>query len=227
MPSNNRLTVGILGGMGPAATLDLFGKLIQATPVQSEAEHLNIQVDCNPAPGVHEGALCRRAVRLEQWGVDIIAIPCNAAHVYYAAIQKAVQIPVANMIREAAAAAAGLELSRPTVGILAAREVLAFGLYQVELERAGLASVLPLASETAVLADVIQAVKESAATDAERGAAISVGRSLIDRGAHAIILGCTELPLVISQADFDVPVIDSTLALARAVVLLAAGQVRP
>lgn len=227
MPSNNRLTVGILGGMGPAATLDLFGKLIRATPAQREAEHLNIQIDCNPVPGIDEDALCRRAARLEKWGVDVIAIPCNAAHVYYAAIQQAVQIPVANMIREAVVAVAGLALSCPTVGILAAREVLQFGLYQVELAGAGLACVIPLASETTVLSDVIQAVKENAVADTTQAAAKSVGRSLIDRGANAIILGCTELPLVISQADFDVPVIDATQALARAVVLFAAGQVRP
>jgi aspartate racemase len=224
MTYGNKLTVGILGGMGPAATLDLFKKIIEATPAQRDEEHLNIQIDCNPVPGADRQSLCVRAVRLEQLGVDMIAIPCNAAHVHFEAIRAAVHIPVANMIYEAVDSISRQRGSILKVGIMAWREVLAFGLYQSELEKAGFSPLVPQKEEIAAISAFIQAIKAGRITESGRQSAIEVGNALFTRGADAIILGCTDLPLAISQHDFVRPIVDATQTLASAVVNIATGS---
>lgn len=224
MESHRKLIVGILGGMGPAATLDLFKKIIEATPARQDNEHLNVQIDCNPVPGVDRESLCQRALRLERFGVDLIAVPCNAAHVHYQAIQAAVHIPVANMIREAVNAVSRLGAQVTKVGVLAWRGVLAFQLYQSELASAGFSAMVPHPQETQAVSNFITDIKAGRITVSARQSVIEVGNALFHRGADAIILGCTDLPLAISQKDFDRPIIDATQALAQAVVKRAEGN---
>lgn len=214
-PTTRKLTVGILGGMGPMATVDFFRKVLEATPAQRDQDHLNIQIDCNPQD-VDED-LPGRAARLEQIGAQIIAIPCNTAHIYYDDIQQAVRIPVLHMIREAAAWAA----QQPGVkrlGVLAYPRTLASGMYEKALREQGLLPVSPTVPEREPLGKLIAAVKAGSVPPEAKAAAVRVGEALISRGAEAIVLGCTELPLTLSQADFKVTVVDATQVLAQVTV---------
>lgn len=218
-----RRTVGILGGMGPAATMDLCSKIIRLTPAARDEEHLNLQIDCNPVPGVERRSLCERAIRLQVLGADLIAVPCNSAHLHLEYIQAAVSIPVVNMIRAAVLAVLKQAAPGTEVGILAWHEVISGRLYQLELERAGLIPLVPNPEQTRAVSDFIDEIKGSRVTEAGRRSAIEAGNALIRRGAQAIILACTDLPLEISHKDFEQPVIDATQALAQAVVERATG----
>lgn len=218
--NQNHLTIGVIGGMGPAATLDLFAKIISLTPVACDEDHLNIQIDNNPVPGAKRDPLCERAKRLEVCGVDFIVIPCNAAHEHHAAIQASVKIPVVNMIRETVETVTRLEPGVQHTAVLAWHETLSAGLYQKMLQEYGIQPVLPAQSDWPLLTRLINAVKSGDGSK-EKPAVRELGTRLIDQGAQAIILGCTELPLVFSQKDFSVPVIDATHILACTAVNLA------
>jgi aspartate racemase len=224
MEIKNKKVVGILGGMGPAATADLLKKIIQLTPAKVDEDHLNIQIDCNPIPGAKKDSLCARAARLENLGAELIAIPCNSAHAYIDAIQSAVHIQVINMITEAVNIVSGLNPAVRNVGVLAWHEALTSGLYQRELSARGYTPIIPSQAEIPAISNLIIAIKDNNVKHSDRDSAIQVGRELLKRGAEAVVLGCTELPLSLSQDDFDVPVIDATLALAQSVVKLAIGK---
>ena len=105
--------VGILGGIGPEATAELFRRVIKATPVQIEQEHLRIIIDNNPQIpdrtlailGKGESPLkelIKTALNLERAGIEIIAIPCNTAHYYLDDLRKSVHVPVMDMLTETA-----------------------------------------------------------------------------------------------------------------------------
>jgi aspartate racemase len=102
--------VGIIGGMGPEATVDLMKRVIRATPAADDIDHIRMVVDNNPKVPSRIKALVERtgespvpcmaemARRLTAWGVDFLAIPCNTAHYYYDQVRAAVTIPVLNMV---------------------------------------------------------------------------------------------------------------------------------
>ena len=221
--TNRRLTIGVIGGMGPAATLDLFSKILALTPAGCDEEHLNIQIDNNPLPGANREPLCTRAKKLEANGVDFIVIPCNAAHEFYVDVQSSVGIPVVNMIRETVRSTLKLNPGIQKVAVLAWYKTLKAEIYQNALSEFGIQSVVPDPKEWQVLIDLINAVKSGGGSE-KKPAAILLGERLIAAGAQAIILGCTELPLVLSQDDFSVPVIDATSVLASTAVDLALGR---
>jgi len=105
--------IGILGGMGPEATIDLFYKIIKFTPAEKDQEHLRIIIDNNPKIPDRTNAilgtgkdplpeLITTAKNLEKAGADFIIMPCNTAHYFISKIQKNISIPILNMIQETA-----------------------------------------------------------------------------------------------------------------------------
>ena len=110
MTRHNERTVGILGGMGPEATVDLMQRIIRLTPALDDADHIRCIVDNNPKvpsriKAIIEGdgedpgpCMADMGRRLEAWGADFLAIACNTAHYYYDAVREAVHIPVINLI---------------------------------------------------------------------------------------------------------------------------------
>ena len=116
--------VGIIGGMGPAATVDLMGRIIKATPALDDVDHIRVVVDNNPKVPSRiqalikgdgespEPCLIEMARKLAAWGVDLLAMPCNTAHYYHQALQDAVAVPFLNMIDLAVEATAS---DHPTV----------------------------------------------------------------------------------------------------------------
>src|SRR5210317_1086324 len=110
MTETQEKTVGILGGMGPEATVDLMRRIIRLTPALDDADHIRCIVDNNPKvpsriKAIIEGdgedpgpCMADMGRRLESWGADFLVIACNTAHFYYGAVQQAVNIPVVNLI---------------------------------------------------------------------------------------------------------------------------------
>lgn len=233
--SSIQLTMGILGGMGPAATVDLFDRIVQATPARRDQDHIPILIVNDPAIPDRTQAILhggedptprmRAGIhKLAAMGAAYIAIPCNTAHHYLPGLQSTAPIPLLDMIGETVSAIRRIHPALQRVGVLATSGTLAVGLYQKRLQEAGLTPVEPTPAEIEGLMDAIygpRGVKSAGATDEARAGLRAVGQALVERGAQALILGCTEIPLALHDGDLPVPLIASSQCLAEAVVRVA------
>jgi aspartate racemase len=225
-------TVGVLGGMGPRATADFFQKLIDLTPARRDQDHLRVIIDNNPgipdrSRHILEGgedptpALVATARNLERAGADFLVIPCNTAHHFLDAVRRSVRIPVLDITEVVAERAGGLG----RVGLLATRATVAAGLYQRALARRGCEVLAPSEACQELVNRAIFAVKAGDLSSRVRGWVREAGQELVERRAEALVLGCTEVPLVVDPREWPVPVLDSTALLAEAAVREALGPV--
>lgn len=214
-------TIGVIGGMGPAATADFLSRLVAGVDAASDTDHPRVLVDSNPhvpdrnaaalngaaSPGP---ALAAMAAALVAQGAQILAMPCNAAHGWADAITAA---PFVSMIEAAIVEAMA---HRPRcIGVIGVGATLALDLY-------GRASPVPvLAGDLAVVQPAVNAIKAGDRSDAVRAALAGEAARLVAAGADVVIAACTEVPLLLGQADVAVPLIDSTAALARATLAAA------
>jgi len=219
--------------MGPLATIDFLCKLVQATPAARDQDHIPLIVRfCPEVPDRVEAlegrgpsperTLVRTARLLQRAGARCMVIPCNTAHLWHDAIAKALTIPILH-IADATLAALPPGQHEP-LGLLATSATLASGLYPGR--RPG-QWVLPSADETVRLVmPGIEAVKRG---DVALGARCleQAALRLVERGAGAIVMACTEIPVALAGRRLPVPMVDPTEALARASVewALAPGAV--
>jgi aspartate racemase len=214
-------TIGVIGGMGPAATADFLARLVAGVAAASDADHPRVLVDSNPdvpdrnAAALGHGpspgpVLAAMAQGLVAQGAELLAMPCNAAHGWADAITAA---PFVSMIDAAVAEAMAHKPQR--IGVLAVGATLALDLY-------GRASPVPvLAGDLAVVQPAVNAIKAGDRSAATRAALAGEAARLAAEGAQVIIAACTEVPLLLAQGDVPVPLIDSTAALARATLAAA------
>lgn len=231
-----RPIVGILGGMGPAATADLYMKIIAATPATRDQDHLHVVIWADPTVPdrsdalLHGGEdptpwLLRGAIQLVAMGAAFIAVPCNTAHAFFPAIERAIPVPLIHMMDETASA---VEIAFPAierVGLLATTGTIASGLYQEWFAKHHIEVIAPNDDlQERVVMGAIHRVKagETGSETTELLAKAAV--YLVDHGAEALVAGCTELPLVFCDGDASVPVIDPTRVLAEAVVRRALAE---
>ena len=198
-------TIGILGGMGPLATADLFQKIIALTAAGSDNEHIRVYIDSNASIPDRTAAILgggadplpamRDSLRkLESCGADCIIMPCNTAHYFLPRLQGLTDIPFLSML-EAAAKACRAKFPGGTAAVLATRGTLASGLYQAALEKENVPFLLP-----------------------EEGERDALLEGMAGRGAGYFILGCTELPLAFRLLGLTQPSVDPTEELARAAI---------
>jgi len=227
-------TVGILGGMGPEATVELFRRIIALTTAKRDQDHLHVLIDSNPKIPDRTAAILAQgesplplliavAKNLERAGADFIIIPCNTAHYWLHELREVVSIPIIDMIGETAARVATNIPALRTIGLLATTGTLRSNLYQRAFARSGVDLLVPSEEEDAAIMRAIHGIK--AGDHTVREAVIGVAHGLVARGAEGIIPGCTELSLVVSQDSLSVPVFDPLSILAeRAVALAMKGQ---
>lgn len=220
-----RRTVGIIGGMGPLATVDLMEKIIQFTPAGKDQDHIHIICDDypqipdrtaaimmkgeNPSPYLIESAR-----RLERAGADILVIACNTAHYFYDTIQHSVKIPVIHMPKEVADYIKANHYK--TVGLIATNGTLKTDLYQQNFKAEGIQFILP---DPELQQKVMQGIYSIKAGDLKQGSSIisTVAVNLVSLGVEVIVAGCTEVPLVLKTSK-NWKVIDSTEVAAKKVV---------
>lgn len=222
------LTVGVLGGMGPIATHDFFGKVIAAARAKTDEDHIRLLIDNNPfVPDRNAAAsggskpgpvLASMARALEAGGAELLAMPCNAAHAYAEDIRAAVSIPFIDMIEETVAAIGNQAPNARRVGVLAADGCLNARLYQDSLGRAGLDAVILDTPSQAAFMSLVYLVKGGDVSAERRAAMRRLAELLLQQGADAIIAGCTEIPLALAQGDIAAPLVESTSVLASRVV---------
>ena len=230
-------TIGILGGMGPEATLELFGKIIANTPAARDQDHLRVVIDSNPkvpdrtAAILHGGpspvpAMIAGIRALERAGADFVVIPCVSAHYFFDELQRETGLPILSMFDVAAEHIRQHHPHIRTVGMLATTGTLQGDRFREKLELAGIETLTPAkADQERVMAAIyeIKGAPGGRGRDAIGAEIRDIADRLIQRGAQGVVAGCTEIPLVLKPGDLSVPVFDTLLLLARAAIT-AAGR---
>ncbi len=236
-PPARAFKLGVVGGVGPAATVDFMHKIVRLTQASRDQDHIKVVVEQNPQipdrtanligsgedPTIAMLATCKR---LEADGANAVAIPCNTAHAYVTRIQPHLGIPIVNMLSEVVAyvRAQMPEVSR--LGLLATSGTVASGVYREIVEPAGMTLLVP---DAPVQERVMQSIYGERGVKAGHTAGecsehlAAAIEHMLGKGAQAIILGCTELPLIEIAPDIrqSVALLDPTEILARRCVWLA------
>ena len=234
MGDSERKTAGIMGGMGPDATVDFMTKVLRLTGSGREQDHVHMIVDQDPTvpnrqAAIQSGnddvspALARMAKRLEEAGADFLVMVCNTAHAFLDGADEETSVPFISIIDESIAEIGCVASGAKFVGVMATDGCLDTRLYQAALEATGRFAIVPDATDLTELMRCIHAVKAG-----DRGSLVAEGmkgvaQSLVDQGAEVVIAGCTEIPIVFDGTDFPVPVISSTDVLAKRTLALAMG----
>lgn len=212
--------LGVLGGMGPAATVAFLARVQALTPAEGDADHIRVVMDMNPQvpdrntrPGEAEAELGRMAMRLKAAGAEVLAMPCNTAHAQKPGIVAA-GLPFIDMIAATVAAAKGHDAR--SIGILATPGGEA--LYVAALTAAGVKPVVLQGDDRAAFMACVYGVKRGDVGVDNRAAMARLAEALNVAGADAVIAGCTEVPLLLDAPDVSVPLVDSAEVLAEACV---------
>ncbi|MCY4208430.1 MAG: amino acid racemase [Roseovarius sp.] len=223
--------VGILGGMGPEATIQLMRNVLQAVDARDDSDHVPLLVHQNPQvpsriKSLIEGrgenpkpVLTAMARHLERAGAKALAMPCNTAHHYANAIEAAVDIPFLNMID---ITAQSLAMSGSgNIGMLASPATRMTGVFDRAFKSHGFSPVW--VEDEARLLDMIRLIKSGKTAGLEKKLG-EQARNLVELGAEHILVACTELSLLSGNLTLQVPVTDSLDCLAESIVGFAKGN---
>jgi aspartate racemase len=220
------LILGVLGGVGPAATLDFLAKLQAHTPAKRDQDHLRVLLDLNPQtpdgadPFAKPGpVLAEMAGALQGAGAQVLAIACNTAHAYADMVVRATGLPLVDMIGAAARAARDTGAMR--AGVLGSRQ--AIKLYREYLAAQGMGMVTLAPERQEAFMQAVQKIKGGDRSEAIGAEMIGYAAELQAGGAEAVIAGCTEVPLVMGRSAFRLPFIDAGDELARRCVAVCLG----
>lgn len=229
--------LGVLGGMGPLASAHFMVRLTMLTPAERDQDHIPTILWSDPRiPDRIAGQrgtgpdplpwLLHGISGLRQAGCGALVIPCNTVHGWYSPMAEAAEIPILHIVDAAAADLRRLGIGRGTIGVVGTVPTLAMRLYQDRLDAEGWDCIQPDAEQMQRLVlPAIAMVKVNRLADAF-APLVEVINSLAARGATAVVLGCTEIPLAIQAGPASalaVPVVDTIDALARAAIGWAKG----
>lgn len=224
--------IGIIGGMGPLASVDLQEKIIKNTRADIDADHLHVITDCNTqipdrTAAILEGGrdalpkLVESAKRLEQAGAEVLLIACNTAHYYLEDLKKEVGIPFISLIESSVITAKKRGIKK--LSILSTTASYMMGLYQEVCLDYGIDYLDHDEDDFQLLMEIIYAVKSGDLHRKPQEMRAFLQKE-VARGSEAFILGCSELPIYFAHNDMGVEVLDSTLCLARSAIVYAGGQ---
>ncbi len=226
--------VGVIGGMGPEATVDFMSRVLAATPAEKDQDHVRMLVEQNPrvpnrqlamrGEGENPGpVIAAMAARLEVAGAEFLVMPCNLAHAWQSDIEAASSIPFISIVAESVRAAIESSDDDSAIGLLTTPGCFAAGLYQQALADAGRQIVPQTSDELSVAMSYVERIKSGDRANEVSSGLQKLANRLIARGARVIIAACTEFPLVLNTSMFDVAFVSSTDVLARKTVALALG----
>lgn len=221
MKATAQPVAGVIGGMGPEATVELMRRVIAATPARDDVDHVRMIVDNNPKVPSRFKALIERtgpdptpvlvgmAQGLVKAGADFLVVPCNTAHTYLPAIAASVDVPVADMIALSVERIRRLAGTSPAIGLLASPAVRLTGLFERRCGDAGITVLHPDGAHADAVLAAIRAVKASGCSPAEVAAYREAARDLVARGAKVLVIACTELSIVGGIDGLGAPVLDT------------------
>jgi aspartate racemase len=219
--------IGVIGGMGPQATVDLINKVIAATPASCDQEHIPLLVDIVPQVPDRTAYLLGKgktplpmmlesSARLVDSGVDALCMPCNTAHAFADKLQAQLGIPFLSIIESTVEKLT--QASR--VAVLATPGTYRCGVYDRALDAAGLQSLVIKPAIQKQIADAIYKVKAGRMREAAQPLQYAVN-TLCESRVDVLVAACTELPLLMPSIVTDIAVIDATQALAEKIVAFA------
>jgi aspartate racemase len=205
--------LGILGGMGPLATVEFMQKIISRTPAHNDQQHIPMLVSNNPqipdrtAYLISNGedpypALKQGMEQLQQAGAECIVMPCNTAHYWYTRLSNSCNVHTISIIDSVVDEAKHRRYR--TVGLLATTATMMAGMYQTKLAQQQINAIETTDSEQQAIMNGIYAVK---AGNVEHGKKLMqpVFEAMLDRGAEAVIFGCTEIPVALAEQTLSQP----------------------
>ena len=225
--------VGIIGGMGPEATVDLMARIIKVTPAVDDVDHIRMIVDNNPKVPSRIKALIdgngesptpylqEMARRLESWGVDFLAMPCNTAHHYHLDIQKAVTIKVLNMIDLTVESVTEQYPDLKRAGLLASTAVIRLKLFERPFTAKKVVVQTPADRYQMGIMHAIKKIKASNYGSEVVDAIQLAADDLVDKGAEVLLVACTEISIISNQIASTVRIFDSAQILAESIVRVA------
>jgi aspartate racemase len=226
LSADEPLILGVLGGMGPAATVEFLARLQAYTPAEKDQDHIRVIADINPkapdrnVPGSGAGAvLAEMAGALAGAGAQVLAMPCNTAHAHADLIQRASGLPLIDMIDLGAEAAARDGAMR--AGVLGTKGALKLYREYLAARAMGLVTLPPEAQE-AFMVTLYRIKSGDLGADVKREMAAHA-ETLRKAGAEVLIAGCTEVPLVLEPKDVELDLIDPGDLLARRSVGVCLG----
>ena len=230
-------TIGILGGMGPLATADLYRKIIEQTKADRDNDHIRVYIDGNAAIPDRTAAILHggedpvpemlSALRhLEACGADCIIMPCNTAHYFLPRLREQTALPILDMQRITAAVCRE-RFPGKTAAILATDGTVQSGLYDRALDAEGVRWIHPGEYEQKSLMHLIYGVvKASRPMEPEKEHWDAILDALRGQGADLFILGCTELPVLAGVLPSEGPFLDPTDELAKAAIRFCGYEVK-
>jgi len=223
--------IGVLGGMGPLASAEFMVKLVQATPAQRDQDHFPTTLDSSPQipdrPRSIDGggsdpfpAMLEVIRGLESAGCALISMPCNTVHYWYDRLAAETKLPIVHIADAVALRLNELAPQARRVGILGGMVTCKLGIYS---QRLGDAWQWIYPSDESMHTCVLPAITAVKAGELNTGRALFLVaiQELLDQDLDAVVFACTEIPVVLGQADVPIPIIDSTEALARHTVAIA------
>lgn len=234
MTEKTEKIAGVMGGMGPDATVDFMARVIALTASGRDQDHVHMIVDQDPSVpnrghALRDGstdvvdALGAMAQRLEKAGADFLVLVCNTAHVFLDKVHAETSIPFISIIDETVREIDRVCPDARKVGVMATEGCLDTGIYQDAVKASGRESLEPGGADLEQLMKLINAIK-SGNQDKDIARAMQASASaLVEQGAEVIIGGCTEIPIVFKGDNFTVPVVASTYVLAQRTLEFAKG----
>jgi aspartate racemase len=237
MYSRNEKVLGVLGGMGPLASAQFMLRLTLLTPAERDQDHIPAVLWSDPRVPDRTSSklaggedplpwLLRGIAGLRQANCGAIAIPCNTAHGWYDQMQAAAGAPILHIVDAAATDLRRQNIPPGPIGLMGTAGTLAMRLYQDRLGKQGWDCLTPPDTDMqSLVTPAIAAVKANRVANAYPPLAKAI-QHLKNRGAQAIVLGCTEIPLGIQAGPWqslNIPLVDTIDALARAAIAWARG----
>ncbi len=218
--------LGIIGGLGPQTSCDFclglnrsFQKkadrlpeiVLENLPVSKKAEEEMIH---GKVSNEHFFLLRQAVKRLNQAEADLIVIPCNTVHCFLERLQKESRIPIINIIEESTKECLKKEFK--TVGLLSTP--LTKDLFKKESEKRGLKLLFPDKKEQKRINNIILELIHNSEKPNHKKTLLKIVHGFQKRGAEAIILGCTDLPLIIKEEDSSLPLVNTLAVLEKAAI---------
>ena len=226
--NNTKKVLGIIGGMGPQATVDLLQKILNYTDAKSDQENMRIFVDNHPqipdrTSAILSGgecpieALMESVRKLDGCGVECMIMPCNTAHYFLPKLDIPPHIVFLNMIEIAAKVCLDRHLGK-TAGILSTVGTAKSGIISGVFEKMGINYIKPLDEDQQILGQLILDVKAKADMKEIIRKFNIITDEMSARGADYFVLGCTEIPIIVQSYSFPHDYVDPTVELAKAAI---------
>ncbi|KPJ56881.1 hypothetical protein AMJ49_03660 [Parcubacteria bacterium DG_74_2] len=223
-------TVGILGGMGPETTSKFYLKVIELCRLKNKIYYPPIIINSLPIPYTLEKDIVEKGEseerllpilidgvkKLEQLKADFIVIPCNTVHIFIDELRKNISTPILSIVEETVAKCKIEDYKK--VGILATKKAIEKKLYNKELERRNIKLIVPDLDEQQKVTRIIYKILNGNKSEENKKELLEVIQSLKSKGVEAVILGCTDLQLVINKDNSSLPLLDTVEILVEASV---------